>query len=137
MVPVITLPPPLDCADKALLVCAPTDSTRTGKFAPAGSTAPELPGLEDGVSAPAFPLVVGMVAECVLGWVARPGAVEAAPTGWEDRPCVVSVAVVWLGGTGCRETLVSLWLAMPDFADICSRADGFATGWLLANVCGY
>ena len=31
MVPDITLPPLLDCAGKALLVCAPIDSTRTGK----------------------------------------------------------------------------------------------------------
>ena len=61
-------PPPLDCADKALLVCAPTDSTRTGKFAPAGSTAPEIPGLGDGVSAPAFRLWSAWL-RCVLGGV--------------------------------------------------------------------
>ncbi len=63
MVPDITVLPLPACAGSALLVCAPTDNTRTGKSVPGGS------------AVPGFGAEVPVAAGVLVAWLA--GAVPA------------------------------------------------------------
>lgn len=85
--------PLFGCAGNALLVCAPTDSTRTGKSVPGGSA---VPGFGAEVPAAAAPLVAGVFTVCVAG---------AAADRFSGVPCVtacgVGAALVGCPAAGC------------------------------------
>lgn len=70
MVPDITVPPLLDWAGKALLVCAPMDRTRTGKSVPGGSAVAgrgtAVPAAAGAGAAEVLPVAV---AALLLSWV--------------------------------------------------------------------
>ncbi|WP_193170282.1 hypothetical protein [Nisaea nitritireducens] len=81
MVPDITVLPLPGCAGKALLVCAPTDNTRTGKSVPGGSA---VPGFGADAPAAAAPLVAGVFTVCVAG---------VAADRFSGAPCVTACGV--------------------------------------------